>query len=77
MEAPRFLGIDEQGRETLSWTDGTPSTLPWPDALRTDDGVAKLGQLLRRFHDAVASFAPAAAAQSGGPVPEPSDPMRS
>lgn len=56
--APRFLGLDEQGRETLSWIDGTPSSRPWPDALRTDEGVHKLGSLLRRFHDAVATYVP-------------------
>src|SRR5204863_3648253 len=42
----------------LSWIEGTPSTRPWPDELRTDEGLRKLGVLLRRFHDAVASFTP-------------------
>lgn len=54
--APRFLGIDERGREILSFIEGTPSTRPWPASLRTDDGLRRLGQLLRRFHDAVTSF---------------------
>lgn len=58
--APRFLGIDDKGRETLSWIEGTPSTRPWPDELRTDDGLRQLGSMLRRFHDAVAAFAPPA-----------------
>jgi hypothetical protein len=58
--APRLLGIDDKGRETLSFIEGTPSTRPWPAELRTDDGLHKLGALLRRFHDAVADFAPPA-----------------
>lgn len=61
--APRFLGIDERGREVLSFIEGVPSTRPWPEALRTDDGLHKLGELLRRFHDAVAAFAPTAEAE--------------
>lgn len=58
--APRFLGIDEQGREVLSYIEGVQSSRPWPHALRTDAGVRKLGELLRRFHEAVDGFAPPA-----------------
>lgn len=56
--APRFLGIDESGREILSWISGDPGTRPWPAALLTDQGVEAAARLLRRYHDAVASFRP-------------------
>jgi hypothetical protein len=56
--APRFLGIDESGREILTWVDGSPSRRPWPEVLLTDDGVRTVARLLRRFHDAVANFEP-------------------
>jgi hypothetical protein len=53
--APRFLGIDEQGRETLSFVAGEPALAPVPS---TDGVVAAIGQLLRRAHDAGAGFVP-------------------
>ena len=54
--APRFLGLDERGREVLSFVEG--ETLP-PDVRGTgDDVLAGVGRLLRRYHDAVAGFVP-------------------
>jgi Ser/Thr protein kinase RdoA (MazF antagonist) len=50
--APRFLGIDEQGREMLSFRKGTV-----PDNLRPDyddDVLRGAARLLRAYHDAVA-----------------------
>jgi hypothetical protein len=61
--APRFLGTDERGREILAWIDGTPSTRPWPAPLLSLDGVRALGRLLRRAHDALATYEPAADAE--------------
>jgi aminoglycoside phosphotransferase (APT) family kinase protein len=57
--APKLLGIDDRRREVLTWIEGTPATRPWPIELRADAGLAALGRLLRRFHDAVASYQPA------------------
>ncbi len=57
VEAPRALGVDEQGREVLDWLPGT--AVPWnewPDALIVGDGVEQLAWMLRRYHDAVATF---------------------
>jgi hypothetical protein len=52
--APRFLGLDELGREVLSFVEG--ATLA-PDVRGLDDEVlADVGRLLRRYHDAAASF---------------------
>jgi hypothetical protein len=53
--APRVHGIDERGREILEFV---PGAVEWPEmvALRTDDGLARAAELLRRYHDAVSSF---------------------
>lgn len=61
--APRFLGIDDQGRETLSWIEGTPATRPWPAPLHTEGGLRALVRLLRTLHDAVSTFVPPEDAQ--------------
>ncbi len=52
--APRFLGIDEAGREMLSFLPGAvPSDLGPYD----DTQLAAAARLLRTFHDATADFA--------------------
>jgi Ser/Thr protein kinase RdoA (MazF antagonist) len=54
--APRFLGIDQRGREVLSFVEG--ETLR-PDIRGSGDALlAGVGRLLRRYHDAVAGFVP-------------------
>jgi hypothetical protein len=60
-EAPRVLGTDERGREVLSYLDGGTAgdTQPWPAWTRAAEAVAQIGGLLRRYHEAVASFRPA------------------
>lgn len=52
-QAPRFLGIDEAGREVMSFIVGTV-----PDDLGryTDAQIRMAAALLRRFHDATASM---------------------
>ena len=51
--APRFIGVDEQGREVLSFVAGEAALKPVPPA----DGVLEdIGLLLRRMHDAQAGF---------------------
>ena len=68
-ESPRVLGTDDRGREVLSYLPGTtPPWTDWPDVLRCDDGVVQLGQLLRRYHDAVANFRPAEGAVWRNPL---------
>jgi hypothetical protein len=56
--APRVLGFDDRGREVLSFVPGDSPTLPWPKWMMTDDALAGLGRLLRRYHDAVDDFLP-------------------
>ena len=49
--APRFLGIDEQGREMLSFIEGAvPPDLGWYE----DAQLVAAARLIRRYHDAVA-----------------------
>ena len=54
----RLLGIDEQGREMLSFIPGSHATDPdpVPPALRTNSGIEQAAELLRRYHDAVRDF---------------------
>lgn len=60
--APRPLGLDEQGREILSYLPGEAAHRPWPAVLRTDDGLAQVARLVRRYHDVVEGFEPPAGA---------------
>ena len=54
--APRHLGIDEQGRDVVSWVEGDVPVPPYPAWALTDDALVSFGELLRRYHDAVAGF---------------------
>ena len=60
--APRYLGIDDQGREVLSWIDGDVPLPPYPAWAMTDRALANLGGLVRRLHEATATFRTAAGA---------------
>lgn len=53
--APRFLGIDEQGREILSLVPGESA---WPPPLDLPL-LESAASLLRTYHDAVAGWSPA------------------
>lgn len=49
--APRFLGIDENGREILSFIEGM---VPHGEIQWTNDQLIKIVQMMRDFHDATA-----------------------
>ncbi|HYP21433.1 MAG TPA: phosphotransferase [Chloroflexia bacterium] len=57
--APRVLGVDEQGREILSFLRGSAAMRPWPAILREEQGLVSLGRWLRDYHEAVRGFVPA------------------
>lgn len=54
--SPRLLGIDEQGREILTYIDGIAPIPPYPAWALTDEALASVGELLRRFHQAIQGF---------------------
>jgi Ser/Thr protein kinase RdoA (MazF antagonist) len=65
--APRVLGIDDQGREVLTFVEGVvPSSSSWtrghateaPAGALADEALAEVGHLLRSLHDAAADFRP-------------------
>jgi hypothetical protein len=73
--APRVLGFDHRGREVLSFVLGDTPRLPWPPWMTTDEALAGVGRLLRRYHEAVADFVPPEGARwwswvgaVGGPI---------
>ncbi|MEV4517669.1 phosphotransferase [Dactylosporangium sp. NPDC049525] len=58
--APRALGLDEQGREVLSFLPGAVvgTARPWPAWVHSDDALGQVAGWLRDFHAAVATFVP-------------------
>lgn len=60
--SPRPLGVDEKGREVLSFLPGRAGLWPWPSALLAESGPRPVGALLRAYHQAVADFTPPAPA---------------
>jgi hypothetical protein len=56
--APRPLGIDDRGREVLTFV---PGTTVWPDRFALvgpPEQLARVARLVRDLHDAVAGFTP-------------------
>jgi len=54
--APRFLGIDAQGRQALSFVPGQVAGRPWPDWIADDERIVSVAGLVRRFDDAMQAF---------------------
>ena len=63
--APRFLGIDEDGREILTYLDGESGPAGWAK-VTGDAGLTAMARLLRAYHDAVRDFRPAPGTQWAG-----------
>lgn len=56
--APRALGVDDRGRESLSYV---PGDVVWPEhfaLVQTTSALAEVAAAIRLFHDAVADFEP-------------------
>jgi hypothetical protein len=60
--SPRFQGIDREGRETLSYLEGTVPDNLCPDY--SDEVLTAAARMLRRYHDAVAGSELAAGAET-------------
>jgi hypothetical protein len=54
--APRFLGVDDRGREILSFIPGQAAIEPHEAWALTDEALVSVAELLRRYHDAATSF---------------------
>lgn len=57
--APRFLGVDAQGRQVLTYIPGEAVTPPYPAWALTDVALTSVAVLLRSYHEAVAGLEPA------------------
>jgi hypothetical protein len=64
--APRPLGVDEQGREVLSFVPGDVPTNPLPPETAGDEVIVALGTLVRDLHEAAAGWVPPPGAVWGG-----------
>lgn len=58
--APRFLGIDEEQREVLTFIEGETvgEQQPWPAWVYGDETLDQVADWLRGFHKAVSDFEP-------------------
>jgi hypothetical protein len=54
--APVPVAIDQDGRERLEFIEGTVPIPPYPGWAQSDRALASVASLLRRLHDAQASF---------------------
>lgn len=71
--APEPLGVDEQGREVLSFVPGDVPVEPLPDAATTVEVLVDLARLVRRLHDAAEGWVPPRDAVFGS-IPGTPDP---
>ncbi|MCM3616076.1 aminoglycoside phosphotransferase family protein [Sutcliffiella horikoshii] len=55
--APKFLGIDEVGREKLSFIEGEAGNYPIKRYMWSDDVLIDIAKMLRKYHEAVSDFA--------------------
>ena len=66
--APRALGIDWDGHEMVSYINGTAGHYPLKPYVLSNSTLIQVAQLLRRYHDASASFSTPANSSWKGPV---------
>lgn len=57
--APRFLGLDQQGREMLTFIEGEVKH-PLPEALWSEEALQAVARFLRGYHDATVGYQPPA-----------------
>jgi hypothetical protein len=69
--APRFLGIDDQGREILTFIAGEVGAYPLPAYMWSDEALTSAAQLLRRLHDATLGYAAPEGAEWQFAYPDP------
>jgi aminoglycoside phosphotransferase (APT) family kinase protein len=65
------LGRDEQGRGVFKWIDGQVPVPPYPAWALTDEALASVGRLLRRYHDTVETISLPAEMDWSQEMPDP------
>jgi len=73
--APLPLGVDEQGREMLSFVPGDVPRNPLPPETAGDDVLVALARLIRALHEASAGWTPPPDAVWGGTPATPDRPV--
>jgi hypothetical protein len=61
-ESVRFLGIDGDGNEVLTYIDGVSGLAAWRKVI-PEAGLREYARLIRRYHDAVLGYVPPADAE--------------
>ena len=61
--APRFLGYDEAGRETVEFIDGDVPPTATDPSFQSDASLIRVAELVRAFHDLTAGIADAVSRQ--------------
>src|SRR5687768_8521318 len=69
--APRVLGVDQRGREILTFVAGEVGHYPLSGWMWSDAVLGAVGRLLRRYHDATVGFEPPAGAAWRMVYPDP------
>jgi aminoglycoside phosphotransferase (APT) family kinase protein len=73
--APLPLGVDEQGREVLSFVPGDVHRRPLPPETAGEDVLIALARLIRALHEASAGWVPPRDAVWGGTPANPGRPV--
>lgn len=69
--APQFLGIDEKGREILSFIEGKAGNDPTKEYMWSNIVLKEIAKMLRLYHDSVSDFTIEESWQSIDNTPEP------
>ena len=56
--APTFLGLDDRGREVLTFIAGKVGNYPLPPEAWSEETLVYAARLLRRYHDATVGYVP-------------------
>ncbi|MFD9627136.1 phosphotransferase [Peribacillus muralis] len=71
--APKYLGIDEKGREILSYIEGEAGNYPVKKYMWSNEVLRAIAEMLRQYHDSVSDFSFEANWQSIDYTPQPAE----
>jgi thiamine kinase-like enzyme len=69
--APKFLGIDEKGREILSFIEGEAGNYPLKEYMWSNDVLKEIAKILGLYHDCVSDYPIEESWQSIDNTPKP------